>query len=229
MRRRSIALTALILLTAATLAAGALYAFLRQEPDFYAEAIRAGNAPAGTESEVLTRLVDLQNNLRNGAEKWGASFTADELNAILRDQLEEGGLANDALPEHVQAPRVAIRNDRILIGVRMQVAPEFLASDRTTTVVHIELRPWVVKSEQNVVAVEVCGLWAGGVPISSQRYLDRFSDAARGANVNVNWYRLNGNPVALMRLYADLPRPPAVVRSVSVADGKLNVSGTGGS
>lgn len=228
MRRRSIALMALILLAAVALVAGGLYALARRVPDFYTQALRDENFPAGAASDVLTRLADLQNNLRSGSEKWGDSFSADELNAILRDQLEEGGMANDALPDAVTAPRVAIRGDRLLIGARVQLAPDAIASELTTSVVHIELRPWVVSSEQNVVAVEVCGLYAGGIPISSQRYLDRFSDAARGANIDVSWYRLNGNPVALMKLYADLPRPPAVVRAVSVADGKLIVSGTGG-
>ena len=230
MRRRSLLLTVLILLAAACLAAGGLYLLLRREPAFYAAALREDNRPLppGTESEVLTRLSDLQNNLSSGKAEWGAAFSAGDLNAILRDQLEEGGLANDVLPAGVSAPRVAIVGDRLLIGARVQLAPKGIASEWTTTVVHIELRPWVVKSEQNVVAVEVCGLYAGGLPISSQRYLDRFSDAARGANVNVSWYRLEGNPVALMRLYADLPRPPAVVRAVGVAEGQLTVAGTGG-
>ncbi len=227
MRRRRRVLLPLFILFAATVAVVAgLYAAARREPDFYTAAVREGNDPSPGSSELLTRFNELQNDIQTGNPKWGKSFTAAELNAFLRDQLDEGGLLAEILPTGVQTPRVAIDGDRLKIGARLQVAPaEGLASDATTTVISLELKMWAVRPEPNTVAVEVVGVKAGGLPVGSQRYLDRFAEACRRANIEVTWYRADGNPVALMKFYADQARPPAVVRSVTIGDGKLTVTG----
>ena len=227
MRRRSLLLTLLILVVTVGLVAAGLYTLARREPAFYTAAVRDTSGPDSTADVglVVTRVTELREDLRVGRPQWQAAFTATELNALFAELLDPGRDLSDSLPPGITAPRVAIDDDRILVGVRVQAGPGRVASDATTTVLSIELRPWLVKGEPNVVAVEVVGVWAGGLPVSSQRYLDRFADAMRGANVDVTWYRTNGNPVALMKLYADQPRPPTVVRTLTVADGKVTVGG----
>ncbi len=227
MRRRPLILTVLALaLLAAALLAG-LYALLRAEPEFYRAALAEDGALSPGSSEVFTKFADLQTNMLTSQGDWSASFTAPELNAFVREQLEEdSGLIRQLLPPGVKAPRVAIEGDRLFIGARVQVAPAGLASDATTAVLSLELRPWVVPGQPNLVAIELCGLRAGRVPVGLQRYLDQFSDAARGANIDVTWYRHEGNPVALMRFYADLPQPPTLIRRFGVQEGTVTLAGS---
>ena len=230
MRRRNLILTGVILLAAAAAVAGGLYALARREPAFYTAAVADDNAPLGSASEQLTRFSDLQNAIRTGQPEWGATFTAADLNAILKDQLDAGGLFAQLLPAGVKSPRVALAGDRLKVGARMQASPVAdWAGDATTVVVHVELKFWVVRPEPNTVAVEVVGVWAGGLPVGSQRYLDEAAESARKRNIDVTWYRTGGNPVALLKFYADQPRPPAVVKTMQVADGALTIAGVSGS
>jgi hypothetical protein len=92
-------------------------------------------------------------------------------------------------------------------------------------VVWVELKVWLVANDTNVVAVEVCDLRAGGVPIGSQSILDAITEAARGSNIELTWYRHKSNPVGLFRFYADQPQPAAQIVTLEVKDGQLTVAG----
>jgi hypothetical protein len=218
-RRRSVVLAVLIVLGALATVAGVLGLLLKQEPAFYA-AGAAGDLDDGSlASGVLTRFGDLRNDIREKPE-WSATFTAGELNAFLRRNLEDGGWFAKLLPPELSGLRVAIDGDRLKIAGR---AGEGLWS----TVLSMELRVWLVKDEVNTVAVELIGMWAGALPVEVQwfRSLDSIAEDVRDSNVDVNWYRHNGHLVGVFRFYADQPRPPTQIRTVQVEGGRVTIAG----
>lgn len=216
MRRwRSLFLTALILFAAVGGLGGLLAALLKHEPGFYADRSDGCDPAAGP--RVLTRFGDLKNDIRSKAE-WGATFTADELDAFCRQSLcQEGGLAG-VLPSGLSDPRVSIDGDRVRVAARY-------GSGFWSTVVSVELRAWLVKNETNTVALELVGLWAGGLPLGTQSMLDSVTESARDANVMATWYRYDGHPVGVFRLYADQPRPTTQILRFTVEDGRLTLAG----
>lgn len=218
MRRRSVLVTLLILGTTLGVVAGGLGVLLKREPAFYTAALET-NGPDDPviAAEVVTRFGDLMNDIRNKPE-WGATFAADELNALFRESLCPGGSFAKSLPGHVHAPRVSVDGDRVRLAARY-------GEGFRSTVVSVELRAWLVANETNTLAVELCGMWAGGLPLGVQSLLDDISEAARGRNVTVTWYRHDGHPVGLFRLYADQVRPTTQVRRLKIEDGRLTVAG----
>jgi hypothetical protein len=219
-RRRSVLLAALIVLVAVAAVVGILGLLIKQEPGFYAAGSPADEmVDDSVSSQVLTRFGDLKNDIRSRSD-WAASFTADELNAFLRQNLDDGGWLAKLLPAGFHSPRVAIDGDVVKIAVRY--GEEFWSS-----VVSVELKVWLVKDEVNTVAVEVLGVRSGALPIEPQWFvsLDAVSEQAQDSNVDVSWYRHDGHLVGLFRFYADQPRPTTQIRIVKVAEGKVTLAG----
>ena len=227
-RRRSLLLVVLLLATSLTVVVGVLAALAKYEPAAYRAACRDEATDAVKSTEMLSRVTELQQELQIAKADWGASFVAVDFNAFLRDSFERGGTFDGTLDRRVRSPRVWIDGDRLTIAARYQASPvASLESDWTTTVVSVELKVWVVSKKSNTVAVEVCKLTAGALPIGAQRYLDRLGEAARESNAEVTWYRNDGHPVGLFRFYASQPQAPVQIQSVTVADGRLTVGGKG--
>ena len=227
-RRRSLLLIVSLLFGAAVAVGGVLAALVKYVPPAYTRACREEATDAVKSTEMLSRVTELQQELQAAKPSWGGSFPADDFNAFLRDAFERGGTFDGTLDRRVRSPRVWTDGDRLTVAARYQASPfESLESDWTTTVVSVELRLWVVSQKPNTVAVEVCSLTAGALPVGAQRYLDRLGEAARASNAEVTWFRTGGHPVGLFRFYASLPQAPVQIQSVTVADGRLAVSGKG--
>lgn len=217
--RRSVVLTVLLIVASATVVLTVLGVLLKREPDFYEAALEAdpGDNDAVVAAEIVTRFGDLQNDIRSKPE-WGATFTADELNSLFRESLCPGGGWVKLLPEHFSAPRVAIEGDKVRLAVRY-------GHGLGSTVVSIELKTWLVHNETNTVALELCGMSAGALPLGVQSLLDWISEAARQRNINVTWYRHDGHPVGLFRFYADQARPTTQIRRLKVEDSRIIIAG----
>ncbi|HXD89153.1 MAG TPA: hypothetical protein VN641_21860 [Urbifossiella sp.] len=219
MFRRS-RLTALLLLVGGVgVCMGGLYYLAKREPDFYNRA----PDPDGFETreraaQLLTRVQDLKNEIRSRYE-WGETFTAEDLNCFFVQNMgDKGGLAS-LLPEGVHSPRVAIDGDRLKIGFKY-------GAGFWSTVVWVELKVWLVKDEPNLVAVEVCDLRTGSLPVGSQSVLDSISESAREWNIDVTWYRNGSNPVGLFRFFANqVGQPSSQILTLEVKDGKIMVAG----
>lgn len=219
MRRRSLWFTLLILIVAVGVLCGTLGYFLKQDPPYYTTNDDDENDPL-VAAVVITRFGDLKNDIRSKGD-WGATFSAQELNAFLREHLSDGESLSDILPDNIHSPRVAIEGDRIKIAARWQSK----LHESLSTVLSLELKVWLVNKQINTVAVEIVGVWAGGIPIGSQSWLDRISEAARESNVDVTWYRHDGHPVGVFRFYADQVVPTTQIRTIHVADGKVTMAG----
>jgi hypothetical protein len=218
MRRRSILLTAGLVVSAAGLVGGAVGTALKQEPEFYADAPEpAFSETTERASALVTRVQDLKNDIRS-KPAWGATFRADDLNCFFRETMADGSGLTALLPPGCSAPRLSIDGDRIRLGARY-------GCGFWSTVVWVELKAWLVTDDVNVIALEICGLQAGGLPIASQSLLDSISEAAHDSNVDVTWYRHEGNPVGLFRFYANQLAPATQIQSFRVADGTVTVAG----
>lgn len=210
---------ALALLTAfAAVATSALVFAAKRPPAFYAAASRPADWDAHEQSaKLLTRVLDLQNDVR-AKEEWGDTFTADELNCFFAENMGPKDGLCELLPKGFHSPRIAINGDRLKLGVMYREG--FWSS-----VVWMELKIWLVADQVNVAAVEVCNLKAGRVPFGSQSILDKMGDVARESSIDVTWYRNKSNPVGLFKFFAKQPRPTSQVLTLEVKDGKLTIAG----
>jgi len=224
-RRRSLIWSFLLLLLFTAGLLTGLYALLRMPPEFYPPANRETTADSEIAAEVFTQYGDLRNDILYSPE-WTTTFEVDRLNAFLREHFGRGGSLESTLGKKLSRPRLAIQGDRLILAATYQACPiERWASESTTTVVSLELKMWVVPKLPCTLAIEVCSLKAGMVPIGSQRYLDALSEAALENNIEVNWYRKDGHPVGVFRFYANQPRPNRIFGGLTIADGKLTLSG----
>ena len=166
-------------------------------------------------SRLMTRVTDLSNDI-NLKPEWGATFQTDELNCFLHEFSAE---VNGRLGCRIHTPRISIDGDHVYLGVRS--GRGFLS-----TVFWIELRAWLVKSEPNCVAVEIQSIKAGLIPIAGQSILDRVTEVAHDSNFDVSWYRNNGKPVGIFRLFTDQGRrQPKQLRALQIRDGQLTLAG----
>jgi hypothetical protein len=219
MFRRSRFFSLFLFLGGLGLVLGGVFALAKREPDFYHRAPDPDTFETRERAaQLLTRVQDLKNEIRSRSE-WGETFTAEDLNCFFVENMgRKGGLAS-LLPESVHSPRVAIDGDRLKIGFKY-------GEGFWSTVVWVELKVWLVKDEANVVAIEVCDLRTGSLPVGSQSVLDSISEAARDWNIEVTWYRNGANPVGLFRFFANqVGTPSSLIRTLKVEDGTIVVAG----
>jgi hypothetical protein len=219
MFRRSRLMALMLLVGGIGICLGGVCYLAKREPDFY------HRAPVPDEFDtrerdtlLLTRVQELKNEIRSRSE-WGETFTAEELNCFFVENMgRKSGLAS-MLPQSVHSPRVAIDGDRLKIGFKY-------GEGFWSTVVWVELKVWLVKDEPNLVAVEVCDLRTGSLPVGSQTVLDSISDSVREWNIEVTWYRNGSNPVGLFRFFANqVGQPTSQILTLDVKDGRIVVAG----
>lgn len=198
---------------------GAIGAIVKREPAFYTQLARAEDDwnVGDRASSLMTRVQDLKNDIRANAD-WSGRFRGDDINAFCLENLAPGTSYANLLPKGLHSPRVTIDGDRIKLGLRY-------GEGFWSSVVWVELRAWLVKNDTNVIAVELCGMKAGSLSIGCQTLLDSLSEAAHDSNIEVSWYRLNGNPVGLFRFYADQIRPTTQIHTFKIHDGTIAIAG----
>src|SRR5262249_30582585 len=146
------------------------------------------------------------------------TFSEEQVNSFLEEDFVRSEASALTLPEHITEPRVAFEPDRIRLGFRYHVG-------RFSTVVSIAMRVWLTKGESNVVALEIQGMRAGALPVSAQSILERLTDAAHSNNVQMTWYRHNGNPVAILRFQSDQARANVLLENLDLHPGKIYIQG----
>ncbi|MDB5310599.1 MAG: hypothetical protein JWO38_4801 [Gemmataceae bacterium] len=218
MLRRSKWLAMLLLTGGVSAGLGVLFYLAKREPAFYAHSPKPADFDTRLKAaQMLTRVQDLKNEIRSKPE-WGDTFTADDLNCFFVENMGLKGGLSSMLPECMHSPRVAIEGDRVKLGFKY-------GAGFWSTVIWVELKVWLVANEVNLVAIEVCDLRTGCLPLGSQSILDSISEAARDSNVEVTWYRNGSNPVGLFRFFAGQPAPTSQILTLDVKDGKIVVAG----
>src|SRR5262249_49906885 len=160
-------------------------------------ALREGEGKNRTQrsGEFLSRLNQFHQDIAFQTA-WNAEFREEWINSFFDEQFVPLGFAKRVLPEGISAPRVAIEPDQIRVAFRYHMGP-------FSTIISITMRVWLTPKQPNVVALDLTGLHAGSLPIAAQSLLENVSETARQNNVDVSWYRHQGNPVALLRFQAD--------------------------
>jgi hypothetical protein len=147
---------------------------------------------------------------------WEEHFTDAQINSYF----DEGFVrSNINLPDRISQPRITFGPGTVRLAFR------YGSGSWCTTVVSIDFRVWLCK-ETNVVALELEALRAGSLPITAQSLLERVSEVVRRQDIEVTWYRHEGNPVALLRFQANQPRPTVRLRRLELKAGELVVGGT---
>jgi hypothetical protein len=229
-RRRPFFLALLLLLCAMLQVLGGLFAATKREPPFYSAANMSDDWNTHERAaKVITRVMDLRNDIRS-KEEWGDTFSVDDLNAFFIENLGPKGPFRESLPPGFHSPRVAIRGDRIFIGVKYR-------DGFFSTVIWLELKVWLVADQVNLAAVEVCNMRAGQLPFAAQSILDKIADVARGredvasdrddqgSSIDVTWFRNKNNPVGLFKFFAKQPYVTSQILTLEAKDGKLVIAG----
>jgi hypothetical protein len=218
MRRRSFsrAVVCLILIVAFVLVVAGF--LLRREPAAYRNIlVPEGNERARLAGEFSSNVQTLVDSVSTNAdERWAGSFTAEQMNCYFAQDFER--VRPFRLPEGVHSPRVSIQPNQLRLAFRY-------GHDFFSSVVTVDLNVWLVASEANVVGVEVAGLHAGMMPVTMQSMLERIAEVGRQWNLEVNWYRHDGNPVALVRIQPDRANPSVILQRLELQDGKIYVEG----
>ncbi|MCS6850558.1 MAG: hypothetical protein NZ700_05240 [Gemmataceae bacterium] len=214
-------LIAFALVGLVVLAAGvSVGALLRHEPHFYRQAtIPPGELRKQRSREFQAACVQLMDYVINQERQWQVELTADQINSYLDEDFARNGKTVETLPEGISEPRVAIEPDRIRLAFRWELLAGF------STVVAIDICPWLPTNEPNVVALKIQSVHLGALPVTTQSLLERISEVARRRDVDVTWYRHQGQPVALLRFEADQKRPTVQLRQLELHHGRLLVAG----
>lgn len=194
-----------------------LYVSAKHEPAFYRRGEIASSAVRRQLAEDFLRCSSEVYNLMANGKPWALNITQDQLNGYLQDEISSsGGLFS--YPDNVTDPRVEFDADRIRIGFRYSVST-------CSAVVSVDLRTWLVAKEPNTLALELCGLSVGGLPLGSHALMEYVTDAAREWNADVTWFRNGSNPIALIRLQANQNRPTLQMRRFEITAGQVHIHG----
>jgi hypothetical protein len=220
MSRRSILLTLGILGLLAGGVLAVLAVLVHHEPQGYSRL----NVPAGPERQRLSDdfyrgLSGMLSDL-NGSDAWRAGFTEEQVNSYFEEAFTESGFHKLMLPDRISGPRVGFEDDRVRIAFRYGYR-------FWSTVVSIDFRVWVTKTP-NVVCLELLGSHAGVLPVNAQSLLKYLSEElTRRCNLQVNWYRHDGRPVALLSFQSDQPRATLQLTEIKVEAGQIAIRGKG--
>ena len=216
MRRRRLLISVGLIATFLAVVVAGLWLMVRHVPGFYAHAeMPPGDERAALSQRTFAEWSRLILELQTREPTIDATFTADELNAYFQqDYFRHGG--DDNLPDGFSAPRIRIEDGKMRIGVRY-------GTGFTSTVLSLTVKLWLVPKELNVVALEIVGLQAGSLPLSTGTLIDYISEAARREHIDISWYRHDGHPVAVMRFQSDLTRPTFQFDRIELKDGRLTI------
>jgi hypothetical protein len=220
MRRRSWLWFGLLTVGLLSGSGAVLWWLLRCEPDFYrTAAVLAGPQRTRLSAEFHGKTLNFLTNVFVDKEpRWAESFAAEPINCYFAEDFTLVRPEDRILPQGLHSPRLAFEDDRLRLGMQF-------GRGNSSIVLSLDLRVWLVAKKDNAIALEVLGLRAGAIPLPTQMLLERISEIVRPLNIEVNWYRHNGHPVAILQLQADQARPTVLVQRLQFSAGRLDLAG----
>ena len=222
MSRKSFLLGSAILAATVLTVVTVLLLLVYREPEFY----QTGALPPGRERQknsldFIGRCSQLINDIAYNKEvPWIERFTEAQINSYFDEDFVRSGISEQMLPEGISQPRISIAPETVHLAFRYGYGAW------ASTIVSIDFRVKLAAAEPNCVALELLGLRAGSLPISTQSLLERISEAVRGKDIEVTWYRhTNGNAVAVLRFQAHQPRPTVRLERLELTQGELVIGG----
>ena len=212
MSRRSLIL-ALVLPALVLGLGGILMLLLRYEPSHYRKAVVESDKRLPLSREFWAAFSDCWNAMQSNDRAWNAKFRDEQINAFIQT-----GQADKLFPEGISDPRVVFEPERMRLAFRYR-------SGIINTIVSISIKMWLPGSESNVLALQLERIDAGLVPFSAPWLLERISEVGRNNGIEVNWYRHEGYPIALIRFQADQARPTLQLEAVQFEQGSITIHG----
>ena len=218
MSRKSLLVSVLLLVLLTGGGLGGSYLLLRHEPNFYSLA----EVPPGPErqkqsDECVSQATTLLQQKMDCEADWGLNFTQEQINRWLAEGFVASNM-DQFLPTGVSDPRIVFLPWRILLAFRY-------GEEQLSTVVSVQVKVWLPKRERNMVAVEIESLRAGAIPLSWKLLQEHLTEEARHQNIDIQWYRKDGNPVAILRFQADKREPTIQFQKLRIEQGTIHIQG----
>ena len=193
---------------------------LAHEPEFYHRAeVPAGPQRYETSHEFVVKdCFQFATTFADGKGGWDFTFTQDQLNSFFEEDFRFWGEDKKLAKIGISKPRIEFAENQIRLGFRYGFGS-------WSTVLSYDLKVWVVKSEMNVLAIEFQRRRAGALPIPTQQVFQELKELGRENNIEIDWYRHNGNPVAIVKFQRDRPRPTAQLQRLELGTGTLILRG----
>jgi hypothetical protein len=190
--RRILKITALVTVAVVVVGGGAMvavYQAAQRVPEFYRAALAVSpEAQQPARDAFVAQATALASDL-NGDGRWRSLFTVEQINAWLALELPQD--FPELLPAELCEPRISIRDNEATIGCRYK-------NGDVEAVLSLTFEAYL--HEPNVVAFRICRARAGALPLPLAQVLDNISHAARELNLQLEWRRAHGDPVALITL-----------------------------
>ena len=189
---------------------------VRWRPSFYVDALKIAPADARRGGDAaLHRATSLSNDFHKPGP-WQVSFEAWQLNGWLATDLVESHAKS--IPAGFEAPRVGITPQQVVVAAKARWAG-------VSAVAWIAVEPFL--AEPNVVALRIRRIRAGRMPLPQKQVLAAINEAARNADLRIQWRQTDGDPVALVTIpSAPSHKGHAVqVTGLRLEDGRITISG----
>jgi hypothetical protein len=195
---------------------GVVIAMVRHEPAWYqTAAMPAGPERTQLSTDFLAACSDLKGQVDNEPQ-WGGKITSRQVNSWFED-----GLFNfdaNLLHGDITEPRIAFEPDRVRFGFRH-------GKGLWSSIVSMTLHVWVPQDDSSAVVLELESLEAGSLPVSAQSVLEEIARVLREKELEINWYRHNGHPTAVIRFRTDQQHSPIQLTAIQARDGVLVIQG----
>jgi hypothetical protein len=166
----------------------------------------------------LERTVVAWHNDAGTVGPWSLRLTDQQVNGWLATEMADKFPGR--LPDTVRDPRVAFTPQDIRLACRYDGPP-------LTAVIQLTLQIHVAE-EPNTLAIRLRRARAGLLPLPLDGLLDQISEAARQADVILNWGQTDGDPVALItlgELRGTQANQTVSLESLEVRDGEIELAG----
>ena len=178
----------------------------------------AGSARNEASNEFFLRLGSFTATFTGGKGPWTYTFTQKQLNSFFQEEFVRFGDADRFRNIGFTEPRVEFDEDRLRLAFRY-------GEGKWSTILSYDLKAWVSSSEPNVIVVEFLRCRAGAMPAPTQQVFQELSELAQQHNIDIDWYRHETHPVAVIHFQVDRARPTAQISSVKVSQGQMTITG----
>jgi hypothetical protein len=198
MSRRSYLLAVGIALALVGCTSAALFLLIRHEPAAFQRAVLPpGEERARLSYEFKSNFSQLTTSWLSESEpEWDVRLTDDQVNSYFSEDFKKSRLDEHLLPENISEPRILFEPGKVRLAFRY-------GKGLWSTMISIDFRVWLPPRETNVVALQILGLQAGSLPIGAQTVLDSLETTLENNGIQVNWYRYEEHPVALLRFQSE--------------------------
>lgn len=190
-------------------------------PEFYKRARGQSRQATTFARNQLAHDVRIAQKQAERHDYWSASFSEEQINAWLIDELPDR--FEKWFARGVSDPAIAIEDGQLFAALRYQ-------SKGWDTVISCRLS--VQMTEQpNLLAIALSDLKAGSLPLPLEPFVRRISREAALGELDIRWDFTEEGPIALVSIPQDDPQyvySPLIIEAVYLGGAQLQLSGRAG-